>query len=386
MLKVAQLTASRFFGGPERQMLELAGYLPSNVETKFVSFAEGGLCNDFLARAKKLGFEAHQLEHDMPKLVKAKQELADWMVEKQIDLLCCEGYKPDILGHNAARSLGIPVMSISRGWTAESWKVRLYEMLDKRFLRKMDHVVCVSKEQGRRVANCGVANDKLTVIHNAIRTNRFNPSTAALREEIESWFPNTEPKPKVIVAAAGRLSPEKGFDVLVAAAASAIRENGDVGFVVFGDGKLREKLQQEINRQGISNRFVLVGFRSDVDKYLPNFDLFALSSYTEGLPNVVLEAMASKLPVVATDVGGTGEVVVDGTTGRLVESGDSDTFAVRTLELAAAKSQRERMGIEGRNRVLELFSFENQAKQYCQLFQQLTGTPIADEEEQLLIA
>jgi glycosyltransferase involved in cell wall biosynthesis len=123
-----------------------------------------------------------------------------------------------------------------------------------------------------------------------------------------------------IVGAAGRLSPEKGFEVLVQAAEHVLRDNPTAGFVLFGEGPERTSLQQRINAAGLGQNFILASFRADLDRFLPHFDLLVLPSYTEGLPNVVLEGFAAGVPVVATAVGGTPEVVEEGVSGYLVLS------------------------------------------------------------------
>src|SRR5262249_61331736 len=105
--------------------------------------------------------------------------------------------------------------------------------------------------------------------------------------------------------AAGRLSREKGFDQFIDAAALVRRQHPDTGFVLFGDGPLRERLAKRVAERELDGAFVLAGFRADVERFLPFLDVAVLSSHTEGLPVVVLEAMAARVPVVATAVGGT---------------------------------------------------------------------------------
>ncbi|MCX7424299.1 MAG: glycosyltransferase family 4 protein [Planctomycetia bacterium] len=366
--RVAHVCASRFFGGPERQMLGLAAALAPECGTTFVSFAENGLCRDFLDRAGREGFEAIALRHDTPRLAAARRELTDLLRTVRPDVLCCHGYKANLLGLRAARRLGTPVVSVSRGWTGESFRVRLYERLDRRVLRRMDRVVCVSNGQAEKVRRAGVPEHKIRVIHNAVRVERFDRPDPAARGELESLFPQP---PRFLVAAAGRLSPEKGFDVLIDAAAQVVRQSPGVGFVVFGDGALREPLEAQIRSRGLKKRFVLAGFRDDLDRFFPHFDLLALPSHTEGLPNVVLEAMAAGVPVVATAVGGTQEVVDDGETGHLVPAGDSAALAHRIIALASNPDRAREMGQHGRERVEQEFSFDTQAKEYRALFAQL---------------
>src|SRR5260370_30322098 len=127
---VAHLTASTFYGGPERQMLGLARHLAPGFDTVFLSFAEGGGCEPFLAAARQEGYEALALAHDTPRLWAATRELTSELDRLDVDVLCCHGYKADILGRLAARRRGIPVVAVSRGWTPQTLNAPLYETLD----------------------------------------------------------------------------------------------------------------------------------------------------------------------------------------------------------------------------------------------------------------
>ena len=229
-------------------MLELAGSLPPRFSSIFVSFSERGLCQDFLSEVRRRGFETVRLKSDMPRLVAAFSELVGLLRSLNADVLCCHGYKANLLGLLAARWLGIPVVSVSRGWTGESLRVRLYETLDRFVLGRMDRVVCVSQRQAEKVRRAGVAVDKTVVIRNAIRMHRFAEPQAAYRRRLEDLFPGSR---KWIVGAAGRLSPEKGFDVLVDAAAEVIRADSSAGFVLFGDGPLRQVMRSCVRQNRI---------------------------------------------------------------------------------------------------------------------------------------
>ena len=394
------LTASPCHGGPERQMLGLAQELSAGYKSIFASFLEEGRCWDFIRQAQSQGFQAHALRFDTPRVLAALQELVGLLRDQKVSILFCHGYKAGILGRIAARRVGIPVVAVSRGWTGESLRVRIFEFLDRLNLRWMDRVVCVSKGQAEKVRCAGMREGKITVIHNAIRPERFADPDPAYRELLCRMFP--EP-PDLVVGAAGRLSPEKGFDILVAAAAQVLaaprsvfgtrdaaasplarsgREVGgeggnspcspllapcSVGFVLFGDGPLRDSSARQIAACGLEGKFILAGFRPDLDQFLPHLDLFVQSSLTEGLPNVILESQAAGVPVVATSVGGTPEVIEDGLTGYLVEPRNAHALAKRIADMLADPARRREMGAHGRDKVRQLFSFAQQGREYLHL-------------------
>ena len=243
--------------------------------------------------------------------------------------------------------------------------MRVSETLDRWVMRRMDAVACVSEAQAVKVRRAGVSAERSPVIRNAIRAEGFGPGDRACREELQRLFAERR---DCIIAAAGRLSPEKGFDQLIEAAALVVARHPGTGFVLFGDGPLRENLTKQIAERGLQGGFVLAGFRSDLARVLPACDLAVSSSHTEGLPVVVLEEMAAGLPVVATAVGGTPEVVEDGVTGWLVPPGDAAALARRITDLLASPESARAMGLAGRRRVATHFTFAAMAEGYLGLF------------------
>jgi glycosyltransferase involved in cell wall biosynthesis len=373
-MNLVHLTSSTFFGGPERQMLGLAEALPGDVRTAFVSFPEGGRCTAFLDVVRDRGFEAVALRADFPRLRAAVAELTATLRELGCDLLLCHGYKANLLGRVAARRVGVPAVAVSRGWTWQDRRVRLYEWLDRRHLRLMDHVVAVSEGQAERVRKwCGVPAGRTTVIRNSARLGAF-AATEPARDRLLGFLP--QPPARVVVAA-GRLSPEKGFDVLIEAAASVLAADPAAGIVIFGEGPLRPELERQVRDRGLAGRVVLPGFRSDLDALLAAADVVTLPSFTEGLPNVALEASAAGIPVVATAVGGTPEVIAAGDTGFLVPPGRPDELAASLARLLRDPRLCAALGAAGRGRMQRLFTFDAQAAAYLDLFARLRQTPAA---------
>ncbi|MGP0065153.1 MAG: glycosyltransferase [Isosphaeraceae bacterium] len=363
-MMIVHLATSPFFGGPERLMLGLSQSLPGTFRSAFALFADRGKSAAF--RRQLLGhcLESVTLAHDTHHLIAMVRELTRRLRDWDADVLCCHGYKADLVGLLAAHRAGVPAIAMSHGWTAETWKVRVYEALDRACLRRMDRVVCVSEGQAGKVRRAGVRADRVVVIRNAVRAERFDGADAADRRVLEGMFPWT---PKRIVGSAGRLSPEKGFGVLVEAAAIVARSDPGAGFIHFGDGPLRAVIRRRINELGLERRFILAGLRDDLDRFLPHWDLSVLPSFTEGLPTVVLESYAAGVPVVATAVGGTPEAVADGVDGYLVPPGDPTALARRILDVCEDEGRRREMGRLGRERIRTEFTFDAQAIRFQQV-------------------
>ncbi|QJW97056.1 glycosyltransferase [Frigoriglobus tundricola] len=374
-MNLVHLTASTFFGGPERQMLGLALALPDAVRTTFATFPEGGRGGAFLDEVRAHGFATAPLKNDFPKLVATVREITELLRATACDVLICHGYKAHLLGRLAARSVGVPAVAVSRGWTAETRNVKLYEWIDRRHLRFMDHVVCVSEGQADKVRKwCRVPAGRLSVIRNSARLGAFENADPGARARLLGFFPSGTPVSRIVLSA-GRFSPEKGFGVLVEAAATVCADP-TAGVVMFGEGALRGDLERRIADLGLSGRVVLPGFRSDLDALIGGADVVVLPSYTEGLPNVALEASAAGVPVVATAVGGTPEAVADGTSGFLVPPGQPAAIANKVGELLRDPALRARFGAAGRDRMREQFTFRAQAAAYLKLLNTLRPTPV----------
>jgi glycosyltransferase involved in cell wall biosynthesis len=373
-LRIAHVTASPFFSGVERLILEIgrSHQHTKGAEQIFASFPEEGRAGPFLHEIEQAGLTAYLFQNDMPHLVAATWEFIRLLRQHHIQILCAHGHKPRMLGWFAAKYLRIPIIGISHGWTGEDRKVQLYDRMDKWMHRRMDHIVCVSQGQADKVIRYGTPAGRVSVIYNAVRMDRFNvPSDSSYRHQLESFFPN---KPKRIIGAAGRLSPEKGYDILITAAGKLLKSGLEIGVVLFGEGALREPLQKQIDDAGIA--VVLPGFTEHLDQYMPHFDLFVQSSHTEGLPSVLLEAMSARTAVVATEVGGTGELVANGSTGLLVPPNDPDALAEAMRKVLTDDTLRQTMGENGHQRVDQHFTIEPQAEAYWELYRRLLRMPL----------
>lgn len=382
-IRVAHLTASPFFGGPERQMAGLASAMPLNVQGTFLCLMEDGKAQPFVDELHRRGHSVIELKSNHPHLIAASREVARHLRQLQIDVLLTHGYKADIIGLPASRVAGTRFIPVSRGWTWATRKVRFYETLDRIVLRLADHVVCVSEGQAAKVRKAGVRDANISVIHNSVDVARFSRMDSRAEQTLRGLFP--DPVSHIFMAV-GRLSPEKGFDFLIDAAGQVCGRHENVGFVLVGDGPLRADLHARIQSLGLQRRFILAGFRKDVDALLPHATCLVQSSHTEGMPNVVLEAMAASVPVIATSVGGTPELVVDRETGILIPPGSVSAISEAILTLLGDSMQRAYMGRVGRSRVEEQFTFGAQARQYEQLLGAMVVRRSAPAETHNMVA
>lgn len=204
--------------------------------------------------------------------------------------------------------------------------------------------------------------DKLQVIYNAVPVRRFACRDEALRREVRAELGLTDETIACVTVA--NLNDQKGHLDLIAAAAAAAPEHPRVRWFCVGQGHLRDRLEQEVATRGLSDRVVFLGRRTDIPRLLQGMDLFTLPSLWEGFGIATAEAMATGLPVVATDVDGTRELVVEGETGWLVPPGDSAAMVAAWCEIWADPDEARRRGLAGRARIEARFDIGPIAGQF----------------------
>lgn len=248
---------------------------------------------------------------------------------------------------------------------------RKYQLLRRGYSPLVNRYVALSGQiESYLTERVGIAASRVERICNGVDTLRFRP--ASTRQAV-AGSPFEDPD-LVIVGTVGRLQTVKDQLNLVRAVAIA-RGQGEAGarlrLVIAGDGPQRAEVEAEIAATGIGDITWLAGARSDVPEVMRALDIFALPSQAEGISNTILEAMASGLPVVATEVGGNAELVVEGETGALVPAQDPHAMAQALLRYTADAALRQSHGTAGRQRVERNFSIDNMVARYTRLYEQL---------------
>lgn len=362
---VCHLIASNFAGGPEKQIVELSTRLPAlGWPVVIGAFRENRPTVEVIENARARGVPTFLIDTRSNFSPLAAVQLARHLRRHRVTLLVTHGYKSNLIGRLATAGTRVTQVPMVRGYTAEDWKVRLYERIDRGLLRRAPSVLCVSAATREMLVRQGVARERIRVLHNAV-DDEISPAPLNLAESF-----GLPPGARVIVAA-GRLSPEKGHRYLVEAMGRTPERVPPAVLVILGSGREAERLGQQIAAAGLTGRVVLGGFRADVLRCLAGAELVVNPSLTEGMPNVVLEALALNRPVVATDVGGVRELITAGETGWLVPPADPGALAGAITE-ALDDAPRARARAEaGRRRVAASFSFSGQARRFAELCPEL---------------
>jgi len=383
-ITVLHLRACNFVGGPERQILRycaapsLAGDYRQVLAT-FTAHPAEGEGHELLAAARKRNIEAFELHGGGRRDWAAARELDRLVQREQVRLICAHGYRADLIGSWVARRRGIPCAWFLRGYTGENAKVRTFEALDRMLLRLPERRVCLSDTQARKLPRRLAS--RTAVVVNAIEERDAGRSTPeAARAAIARRYPallegTTSP---LLVAIAGRLSPEKGARHFLQAAARVAAGHADARFLVFGDGPMRERLEAGAARRALGARVHFAGHVPDWTSLLPGLDLVVNPSLSEQAPNVVLEAMAAGVPVLATRVGAVAEIgdaEGDEPGLQLVEPGNESELAARMQALLADRDRRLELGRRGQARVRSAYTPATQARQLRNLFEHLVAAP-----------
>jgi glycosyltransferase involved in cell wall biosynthesis len=286
---------------------------------------------------------------------------------KKLDVLHTHGYKADIYGYLAARRSPIPIIATCHNWTHPTFAVRTYEFLDAFFLRRFDRVVAVSESIAREARQAGIHPDAITTIDNGIDLSPFSNAQPSLKCSQDN---NGE----LLIGTAGRLVELKGLTYFLQAAQMILREFPNVRFVIVGEGPERARLEQLARDSGIADRLLFTGSRPDMADVYVSLDIFVLASIDEGMPMVILEALASGRAVVATNVGAVSKLVESGKTGVLVPPRDATRLAAAIRDMIKSPVLREQMGRNGQSRVREEFSSEVMTRKYLEVYREVLQT------------
>jgi glycosyltransferase involved in cell wall biosynthesis len=283
--------------------------------------------------------------------------------------------RPDVVHAHDPHAVAMAALGISM--STESSKARLVasrrvdfhlkrNALSRWKYRQVERFICASEAIRQMLVGDGVPAALTATVHEGIDVDRVAAAPAA-DLHAEFWLPHHAP----IVGNVAALVPHKGQRHLIEAAALVVRTVPDARFVIAGEGELRPPLERLIRERRLEKHVFLAGFRPDVLSVHKAFDIFAMSSITEGLGTSVLDAMACSKPVVATRAGGIPEAVVDGATGLLVEPRDHEGMARALIALLTDDAARKRMGAEGLRRVRDQFSVERMVEETLAVYRGL---------------
>jgi len=261
---------------------------------------------------------------------------------------------------------------------------RRYQWMRRLYRPFVSGYIALSRDLAQYLTNkVGVPERRIVQIYNGVDAAHFNPPRTALRPAI-AGCPFSDPD-LWIVGTVGRMQTVKDQLTLARAFVLALRQRPALGtrlrLAMIGDGPLRAQAQALLDEAGVSELCWLPGERADVAEVMQGLSCFALPSLAEGISNTILEAMASGLPVIATDVGGNPDLVTSGVTGEIVPAARPDLLAAALLRLADDPARAASMGQAGRAEVERRFSLQAMVAAYQSLYDRFTDRSVRIEQQ-----
>jgi glycosyltransferase involved in cell wall biosynthesis len=360
-MKVLHTISSSGMYGAEGVILNLSQRINSSGHTSLLGIFKHGdrLESPLFEAARAAGIESYLIPCKGPIDFSSVRTLRSLLRRTNADVLHAHGYKADIYSRLAVRHREIPLISTCHNWLDTDAATRLYGYLDRLALRHFTRVVAVSAAVRGRLIDSGVLNERVSIIRNGVEVDAFSSQERIAR----GLGPLT-------IGFAGRLSIEKGADLFLRIGAAIHERFPTVRFLIVGEGPERGRLDLLIEQLGLREFVSMPGRCDDMPTFYASLNILVSSSRTEGLPMGLLEAMASRVPIVATDVGDVSSLVRDGETGFLVPSGELDRMENGIIKLLQDESLRDRFGAAGHELVAREFSAEAMTKQYLDLYKE----------------
>ncbi len=292
------------------------------------------------------------------------RQLRRLLIAQQPHLVQTFLFHGNMVGRIAARNAGVPrvVSGIRVAQRRPRWRLWVDRLTD----RLVDRHVCVSGSVARFSQEVGgLPAGKLTVIPNGVDLRRFSARNRA------DLVPLGVAENRRVVVCVGRLTEQKGLAWLISSAASWLERVPDCDLLLVGRGPMERRLRWMCEELGIGERVHFAGWRADVPEILAASDLLLLPSAWEGMPNIVLEAMASRLPVVATDVEGVAELLGSEAGRQTVPYGDSQALGNKVVTLLENRQEAARLGAENRRRAEERFDLARMVNAYEEVWEVL---------------
>jgi len=291
------------------------------------------------------------------------KNIRDFIHKEKPDIIHSHGYKSNFYALSAARNK-MPWVVTNHLWKRTTFNLKLYAYLDRFLIKYSKQIVAVSDEIAAEMLKMGIPSHKIVVIDNGIDLRRF--SKEKKNDQLKRSFGfNINSK---VIGTVASLTEEKGHFYLLEAASAIVSSFPEARFLIVGDGRERRQLEEKVSELGLLGKVIFTGSRRDVPEILSILDIFVLPSLKEGLPMALLEAMAARLPVVATKVGAVPKVVVHKENGFLVEPGSSESLCTAISELLSDSTEAVRFGLQGYQKVENEFSSKAMAERYFDVY------------------
>lgn len=326
--------------------------------------------NPYIVQARCFGATIIQYETRSKFSTALIRHLVKDIHERNVCTTHGHGYKSDVHLLLAARFCKVPFLSTLHTWTEHDWKDRLYSRIDQWILRYADLCIAVSDGMKRIAVSKGIPAEKITVVHNWVNVIEIEEN--ASKSSVTRSELGLQESDRVFLVPA-RLSPEKGHLYLMKAIRSLVSRYPRIKLLFAGEGYYRPYLEEYVRQQGLEPYVLFLGYRKDIHRIMQISDWVVLPSFKEGLPLALLEAMALKKPIIATNVSGVPEIVQHEQNGFLVAAGDVEALSAAVEKALLDEEMGVAYGLKGYEIVIEQFNPEVQVPKIVHIYEELVS-------------
>jgi len=368
-IRVLQLGSPTGLYGAERWILALVNNIDrAKVETEIAVILDDPKLNaDLCKQAALMGFSTTVFNACGKFNWSAVKQIRAHIVKNRVDILHTHGYKTDMIGLLAARGANCKIVTTPHGWSTNAgFKLSIYELLDRAIFGFFDGVAPLSKDLYDDLKSIPWLRSKLRLIPNGVDLSDIDQASE-IADEMLKWKSDGY----FIIGYIGQLIRRKGLDILLKALAKLESESWRLA--IIGDGDTQPELSQLACDSGHEKRVRFFGFRSDRLSFLKAFDVFVLPSRLEGVPRCLMEAMAYKVPVIASDIPGCRDLVRHGQTGLLFKPESVDELQQMITSLMSDDTIRSRLASNARRTIEDEWSAYSMASRYLDLYSELVN-------------
>ncbi|RPI74744.1 MAG: glycosyltransferase family 1 protein [Desulfobacteraceae bacterium] len=370
-INILILVATDKLSGPARQIIQFFEYADRNLyhlllagtwvdKTGVFDLSKDGFFDEMNKRAFPFEILRQKFRFD-PSVVQQAYKI---IKKNGIHIIQTHGYKAAVIGFVIKMITGMPWVAFMHGETQEDMKVRIFQEIGFQLVRFADRIVTVSKAMRHRYIQRGVNPEKLVVLHNALDQSLFCESSE--RSQLSKQFKIREND--LVIGVIGRLSAEKGQRYFLEAFKRLRNLNQRLKALIVGEGPNEEILKKYCGSNDLEKSVIFTGYQENISNIYHLVDLIVLPSLSEGLPNVAMEALFHQKPVVATNVGGIPEVIMDGYNGILVPPKNIDRMVNAIETILADEKMRITFAINGKKMIGEKFSPEIRVKKITGIY------------------
>jgi glycosyltransferase involved in cell wall biosynthesis len=370
-IRVLYVVENTTFGGGERGFGQLSSAINRNRFHPIIAAHSGGRLEDM---AQKQGVRFYPLDMNRKFNLKTIAKISKIINENRINIVHSMGSRADFFARIACRNILFAkvictVAMLVEGYDVNGLRKAVYKFADWYSSRFVSHYITVSQALKQKlIQEREIPEERISVIYNGVELDRFNPerfNSNGLRKSLGIKEDYT------IVGSIGRLVYQKGFLYLIEAARILHQKNYKIRLVIVGQGPEENKLKHMAETSGIIDVCTFVGQRFDIPQLLSDFDIFALPSVLEGLPRVVIEAMAMGKPIVAADIDGVREELTHNRTGIIVPPKNPVALAEAIMSLINDKRRGIQLGSEARRSAERRFDLKQTVSNIERLYESI---------------